>query len=104
MRKIAVSGTAELDQFEEVFRGVFEAKPPRTIAIALRAFSRHLNSCAHSMRSAKVMDRLDAENNWKSAVQICPPHELWGRTEVERPDQTVQHSKSLSATSFFAAC
>ena len=36
-RKVAVRGTAELDQFEEAFLGVFAAKDLEAIAIVLRA-------------------------------------------------------------------
>ena len=34
-REVAVRGTAELDQFKEAFLGVFAAKDPKAIAIAL---------------------------------------------------------------------
>ena len=60
-RKVAVRGTAELDQFEEAFLGVFAAKDPEAIAVALRAFSCHLHSWSHSMMSAMAIDRMDTE-------------------------------------------
>ena len=60
-REVAVRGTAELDQFEEAFLGVFAAKDPEAIAVALRAFSCHLHSWSHSMMSAMAIDRMDTE-------------------------------------------
>ena len=60
-RKVAVRGTAELDQFKEAFLRVFAAKDPKAIAVALRAFSCHLHSWSHSMMSAMAIDRMDTE-------------------------------------------
>ena len=58
-RKVAVRGTAELDQFEEAFLGVFAAKNPEAIAIALRTFSCHLHSWSHSYICGAALDLMD---------------------------------------------
>ena len=71
-RTVAIRGISELNQFEEAFLGVFAGKDPEAIAVALRAFSCHLHSWSHSMMSALVLNRLDADNAWTNIVQICP--------------------------------